>query len=42
MPLASDFFYDGRLIYQEDCKIFLGTIYLQSRKIVGDSVRIRY
>jgi len=34
--------YNGRLIYQtsyEECKAFLGTIYLQNRKIVRDSVR---
>jgi len=34
--------YDGRLIYQtsyEERKLFLGTIHLQNRKIVSDSVR---
>ena len=33
--------HDGRLIYQtsyEERKLFLGTIHLQNRKIVSDSV----
>ena len=32
--------YDGRLIYQnlsKNARLFLGTIYLQNRKIVGDN-----
>ena len=36
--------YDGRLIYQtsyEERKLFLGRIFLQNRKVVGD-ISLRY